>query len=129
MANFVLAAGSEYNDRDRSATQLTPQSIAKAEDYLCTHLTRAVSRADLAEISGASIRTLSRGFMKRHGMGPMQFLKARRLDAAYRELLGTESGTATVTEIANRYGFSHLSKFAIDYKRAFRESPSATLRH
>jgi AraC-like DNA-binding protein len=103
--------------------------ISRAEEYLYAHLTRPVSRAALAAATEVSIRTLSRAFAKRWGTGPMGFLKARRLDAANRELLGAAPGETTVTDVAYRYGFSHLGKFALEYKRAFGESPSATLRH
>lgn len=105
------------------------RAIERAEAYLCSHLTSAVSRADMAMEAGVSIRTLSRGFTKRHGTGPMGFLKARRLNAAYTELLGSEPGQTTVTEVALRYGFNHFGKFSIAYKRAFRESPSTTLQY
>jgi AraC-like DNA-binding protein len=127
IANFVLAASPAGVDCDQNHTLPTPCRVALAEDYLCEHLRLPVSRANLAEVSSVSIRTLSRGFMQRHGMGPMQFLKARRLEAAYRDLLGSEPGATSVTEVASRYGFNHFGKFAIEYKRTFRESPSRTL--
>ena len=59
----------------------------------------------------------------------MGFLKAQRLNAAYGKLLAAEPESTSVTDVALRYGFNHLGKFAIEYKRTFRESPSKTLRH
>ena len=103
--------------------------ISRAEEYLCAHLTDPVSRAALADATGVSIRTLSRCFTKRWGTGPMGFLKARRMEAAYRDLLGAEPGETSVTEVASRYGFIQFGKFAGEFKRAFGESPSATLQH
>ena len=129
IASFLLATQDAEPTDDRSAEKADTAAIARAENYLCAHLTRPASRAELAATSGVSIRTLSRGFTKRWGMGPMSFLKARRMDAAYRELLGATPGDTTVTEVAYRYGFGHLGKFAVEYKQAFRESPSATLRN
>ena len=128
ITNFILAAAGTGYDTDQTLLDTAPHCLSLAEDYLCAHLSRPVSRAELAEASGTSIRTLSRGFMRHHGMGPMQFLKARRLDAAYRDLLGASHGDTSVTDVALRYGFNHLGKFAIDYRQAFGESPSATLR-
>ena len=58
-------------------------------------------------------------FLKRHGVGPMSFLRLRRLDAARTELLTAEPGSTSVSEIALRYGFYELSKFSAAYKDAF----------
>lgn len=128
ITNFILSATQAGKDQEHSCPDTSPHCISLAEDFLCAHLDQPVSRANLAKASGASIRTLSRCFRRRHGMGPMQFLKARRLDATYRELLGAQHGDCHVTDVAMRYGFNHLGKFALDYKKAFHESPSETLR-
>ena len=128
ITNFILAATETGDYADQSSPNIAPHCLRLAEDYLCARLDRPVSRAELAAASGASIRTLSRAFMRRHGLGPMQFLKARRLDATYRDLLGTSPEYTSVTEVALRYGFNHLGKFASDYRQTFGESPSATLR-
>ena len=103
--------------------------VRLAEEYLLAHLDQPVSRAGLAETCGTSIRTLSRTFYKRHGVGPMEFLRRRRLEAVRRELLIATQEETTVTEVAMRYGFAHLSSFAAIYKKSFGESPSETLRH
>ncbi len=102
--------------------------IRLAEEYLLAHLDQPISRAGLAETCGISIRSLSRAFNKRHGMGPMEFLRHRRLEAARRELLMATPEETTVTDVAMRYGFSHLSNFAAVYKTSFGESPGETLR-
>ena len=128
ITNYILAATQANEDSEHSSQDTSPRSLGIAEDYLCSRLDQPVSRAELAETCCVSIRTLSRVFMQRHGVGPMQFLKSRRLDAAYRILLGSNPWSITVTEVALRYGFTHLGKFAIDYRQAFGESPSATLR-
>jgi AraC-like DNA-binding protein len=126
---FVLAAQGEAKTGNWSAEQVEKSTLARAEEYLRARLTQPVSRADLAVVTGVSIRTLSRGFAKRWGTGPMGVLRKLRMEAAYRELLGAESRATSVTEVACRYGFTHLGKFAGEYKRAFHESPSETLRH
>ena len=128
IANLALAAtGAGETPRCGCDAQQARRGLAEAEDYLCAHLQSPISRAELAARTGVSIRTLSRWFMRRHRVGPMAFLKTRRLNAAYRELLGSEPNATTVTETATRYGFLHLGKFAMEYRRVFRESPSETL--
>jgi AraC-like DNA-binding protein len=128
-ASFCLAAQTDEWTVGRSDERSTPVPIAMAEDYLRARLDKPVSRADLAAASGLPIRTLSRGFANRRGMGPMGFWRRLRIEAAYRDLLGAAPEATSVTEVAHRYGFDHLGKFAVEYKRAFHESPSETLRH
>jgi AraC-like DNA-binding protein len=60
-------------------------------------------------------------------MGPMTFLRRRRLEAIYLDLLSAEPGSTTVTQVVTSYGFSHSGKFSIEYKTAFGESPSVSL--
>ena len=74
------------------------------------------------------MRTLSRAFASAHGLGPMGFLKQRRLEAANRALLATNSAETRVTDVALRYGFCQMGRFAVEYRRTFQERPSQTLR-
>ena len=126
IARFILATETEVYGRQATGRD-GPAYLKKAEDFLCANLDSPVTRDRLAEAAGVSIRTLSRAFTKHHGMGPLAFLKQRRLDAAYRDLLGAEPGTVSVTDTAVRYGFAHMGKFAIEYRQAFGESPSRSL--
>jgi len=103
--------------------------IALAEDYLFANLTSPVSRARLAEIAGVSIRSLSRAFVKRHGVGPMRFLKERRMAAVRMELISARPENTKVSDIALRYGFTELGKFSLLYKSIYNEKPSETLKH
>ena len=57
----------------------------------------------------------------------MAFIKQRRLDAAYLDLLSTKPDVTSVTQIAFSYGFSHAGKFAIEYRKVFGETPSTSL--
>ncbi len=103
-------------------------TVRKAEEFLIRHLTQPLTRSDLANAIGASIRTISRGFREHHGMSPMAWLKARRLEAAQNELRDAVPGEVTVTEVALRYGFESLGRFAAEYRARFGETPSQTLR-
>lgn len=126
ITSFIDAVDTKKYYQHSSGESL-PAYMKIAEDFLCENLETPVTRARLAEESGVSMRTLSRAFLKRYGIGPIGFLKQRRLDAAYRTLLGAEAGTTTVTDTALRYGFVHMGKFSIEYRETFGEMPSTTL--
>jgi AraC-like DNA-binding protein len=103
-------------------------ALRRAEEFLVARLETAVSLPEVAAAAGVSIRTLTRAFHRKHGFGPIGFLRRCRLQAARRDLLAAEPGYESVTQVALRYGFAHLGRFAGEYSKAFRESPSETLR-
>ena len=78
-------------------------------------------------LENGAIYTGEWAFEKKYGIGPMAFIKQRRLDAAYLELLSAKPDNTTVTQVAINYGFAHTGKFAIEYGKAFGESPSTSL--
>jgi transcriptional regulator GlxA family with amidase domain len=56
----------------------------------------------------------------------MEFSRGLRLDLARVMLMEARPGQ-TVLEIAMASGFSHVSRFAMEYRKRFQESPSETL--
>ncbi len=105
-----------------------PVQLRRAEEFILAHLGDPILRADICEAAGVCTRSLSRAFARRHGVGPMTFLKQRRLEAAQRALLAADPSLRSVTEIAMESGLYHLGRFSIEYRSAFGESPSETLR-
>jgi AraC-like DNA-binding protein len=102
-------------------------AVKNLEDYICANLAAPITRDDLVDVAGVSIRSLSRAFEKKYGLGPMAFVRHRRLDTCFRILNGSNRETTTVTNVALSHGFDHLGKFAVAYKKVFGESPSETL--
>jgi transcriptional regulator GlxA family with amidase domain len=126
---LLIAMEENQNDTKRQTTGRSEKvQLANAEDYLFSNLTNPVSRAELAEVAGVSIRSLSRAFMKRHGVGPMKFLKQRRLEAVRMELMNAQPKNTKVSDVALRYGFTELGKFSLLYKSIYNEKPSETLK-
>ncbi|HRJ73392.1 MAG TPA: helix-turn-helix domain-containing protein [Terrimicrobiaceae bacterium] len=96
----------------------------RAEEYLRAHCGDAVSITDLCAATGAARRTVHLGFCELYGMPPMTYLKALRLSRVRRDLLSAPRSRAGVTEAAMRWGFSHLGRFAAEYRDFFGELPS-----
>lgn len=85
-----------------------------------------VDMSDIARRSGYSKRSLELIFRRGVGMTPGRWFMNVRLNGALRELISPEAG-CTVTDVATRWGFRHLSRFAEHYRRTFGELPSQTL--
>ncbi|MCH1866177.1 AraC family transcriptional regulator [Nocardioides sp. CFH 31398] len=83
--------------------------------------------ADLAAQARCAPRTLQLAFRRERGQGPMAELRAVRLARAHADLLAADPRTGTVTEIAARWGFFHLSRFAAAYRARYGLLPSEAL--
>jgi AraC-like DNA-binding protein len=116
----------EWMNRERKFP--SPYFVKRVEDYILQHAHGNPGIEELVAISGVSASALFRGFRKYRGIGPIGFAKQVRLDRAREDLLSGDRRTSSVTDIALKWGFSHLSNFAADYARRFGETPSKTLR-
>jgi AraC-like DNA-binding protein len=128
-AATLLGAQPHNHSHARAARPalLLPRHVRRVEEYLQAHAHEPISVDQLAALSGVSLRSLYAGFKQFCGVSPMQYLKQLRLERARAELMG-HTQIDTVAGIALRWGFDHLGRFAIDYKKRFGESPSQTLR-
>jgi len=103
-----------------------PAPVRIAEHYAELRCESEIAVEDMARAAAVSVSTLTRMFLKFRGMSPSAFIKRTKLAHA-RQLL--ESGAAsTVIGVALRCGFTNPSRFANDYREAFDESPTETLR-
>jgi len=102
--------------------------VARAESYLRTHTSSPVSVSGLAIVVGRSERALRNAFHRVRGMSPKRYMRLARLQQVRRALRGAGNRHVTVTSVATEFGFYELGRFAADYRRAFGEVPSETLR-
>jgi AraC family ethanolamine operon transcriptional activator len=83
---------------------------------------------ELSQVAGVSLRQLQHAFKTYTGMAPTQWLRLRRLNSAYRELLSRTPTQTTVAEVAMHWSFWHLGRFSSSYRALFKELPSDTLK-
>jgi AraC family ethanolamine operon transcriptional activator len=102
--------------------------VCRAEEYVRANLGHPLSMFDLCREFDISERTLRYAFQEFRGLSPMAYFKVCRLNAVRQELKAAFAGTATVYEIAQRWGFWHTGEFAADYRRLFGELPSQSLK-
>ncbi|MGI5350625.1 AraC family transcriptional regulator [Streptomyces sp. CA-250714] len=85
--------------------------------------------SDLAVAARLSPRALQEAFQRYVGRTPLAHLREVRLERAHRDLVAADAdGPITVAEIAFRWGFSNLGRFANWYRRRYGHAPSVTLR-
>ena len=83
---------------------------------------------DICKAIRVSERALRICCQEHLGMGPKHYLQLRRMHLAQRTLRQSAADASSVTDIATRYGFWQLGRFAAEYQSLFGEAPSATLR-
>jgi AraC-like DNA-binding protein len=104
-----------------------PGLVRRGERFMVDNAQAPITVSDVAGHLGVSLRSLQEGFRRWRETTPNAFLRQTRLHLVHDELL--RSGEeANVTTVALRYGFSHLGRFSAQYRSAFGEGPSATLR-
>ena len=92
------------------------------------HPDQALYLPEICRAVGASDRTLRMCCQEYLGISPKQYLLARRMRLARRDLSRAAPDSTTVTEVASHYGFWQFGYFARAYRSLFGELPSATLK-
>jgi len=101
--------------------------MRRLEDLLAANGDQPLHLTQICAATKATERTLRICCHEHLGMGPIKYLRLRRMFLARRALTRADPASTTVTQIATQYGFGHLGRFAVAYRRLFGQSPSATL--
>ncbi|MFJ5265556.1 AraC family transcriptional regulator [Streptomyces sp. NPDC088387] len=126
---FLLATSSAFQEAVAGHSEAArPVAVRAATDLVEASPHLPWTTASLAAQCHVGARALQRGFQQHLGVSPMAYLREVRLRRAREDLLADDPASATVTTIARRWGFSHLSRFAAAYRDAYGELPARTLR-
>lgn len=93
--------------------------IARAIEYLSSHLDEAVTIEDMAAQVGMSRAVFHRKFKQATTMSPIQFVKSMRLNSAAMKI----AGGMNVNEAAMEVGYVSSSQFSREFKRMYGQSP------
>lgn len=118
------AAGSHESSRHLGRLEQRERFLQRAEAFLCSQDALQYSSRALGSALSMSERQLERVFHDVYGMTPKRWHQVARLNQARQLLL--DEPRACVTEVALRAGFSHLGRFASEYRQLFGERPSDT---
>ena len=104
--------------------QVDPANVKRAIDFIEAHLREPITLGDITRAAGVPGRTLLQNFKDHRGTSPMRYLRDARFARAREALLRAEDDS--ITQVAMRWGFYHLGRFAVDYRKRFGETPSET---
>ena len=128
MTALLLWHPHNYSDALRRLEKpIAPRDVKRAIDYIEAHLDSVVTLADIVAASHVPGRTLFKHFKDYRGASPMRYLRMARLKKV-REALQRAEPEQDIAEVAMRWHFEHMGRFAVEYRKRFGESPSETLR-
>jgi AraC-like DNA-binding protein len=107
----------------RQIQTVIPRSVRLAQRYMQAHCKETLTVEAVAAAAGVSPRTLRAHFSEACETSPGRWLRDYRLQCARKDL---QDGRANVTEVALRYAFSNVGRFARAYREVFGETPSET---
>lgn len=113
----------------RDLTHATYSDIVRrCERLLEANTHEPVTVLDLCQSLRCSRRTLQTSFQRVANVTPVEYLRSMRLNAVRRLLRSTSPEELLIGDAAARWGFTHLSYFAREYRDLFGELPSQTQR-
>ncbi|OAF07838.1 hypothetical protein AYJ54_16565 [Bradyrhizobium centrolobii] len=102
--------------------------VRRTEEYLDAHERGPVHISELCNQLHVSRRSLHRAFHEAIGVGPVAFLRYRRLCAIHTALRFHHADDTKISDLAIQHGFLNMGRFAEYYHKLFGEYPSQTRR-
>lgn len=125
--NLLVGLESNYSLKLQEGPGSAPRRLVqRAEEYMEAHCAEPIQIVDVLQACRCPKRELFRAFRRHRNYTPRQFLEQVRLARVHGDLTG---GTAqSVTQVALRWGFTHLGRFSKLYRDKYGQTPSQTLR-
>lgn len=128
MTQVLLAVPHGYSEQLLRPTAPAQRThVARVVELIDAHPDHVLTLADMTRVAGVGARALQNGFREVVGMSPLAYLRKVRLDRVRSELQAT-AGERSITDVALHWGFSHLGRFAGQYRAQFGETPTTTVR-
>ncbi len=128
LKGLLLAQPHNYSEALAEAMRpALPHYLLRARQFIHEHAGEDLTLDDIERAAGVARAKLYDGFRAHFALAPMAYLKRHRLEGVRRAMLSDRS-VRNVSSIAMNWGFTHLGRFASDYRERFGETPSQTLR-
>ncbi|WP_397473438.1 AraC family transcriptional regulator [Pusillimonas sp.] len=124
--HLLLCQRHNYSELLQRRSGTARRNVRLAEEYIRAHLQEPLDLGRIAQASGSSVRSLCAAFKDQYGLSPMAYAREQRMERAHAELL-TASPGVRVTDVALRWGFTHLGRFCTRYRERYGCTPLQTL--
>ncbi|MFI6924992.1 AraC family transcriptional regulator [Nonomuraea spiralis] len=129
LTHLLASADHRYREELLSPrSPCRPPALKRAIEAMRASPETPFTAAGLAEIAGVSIRTLQAAFHTHVDVSPMAYLRDLRLERVHADLVASDPPRTSVTEVAHRWGFTHMGRFATAYSKKYGVHPVKTLR-
>ncbi len=105
----------------------TPLLLRRAIAFIDDNAHTDISLADIANAIFVTPRALQYMFRKHRDCTPTEYLRQVRLHHAHLELVAGNREAVSVGDIARKWGFGHMGRFAAYYRLHYGQSPHVTL--
>ena len=102
--------------------------VVRIENIARANLDEPLHLLDLCKSASVTEHSVRIAFRRVYGATPCRHLREFRMREARKALLAPGPNDKTVTDIAMRFGFFEIGRFAVRYRLTYGESPSTTLR-
>ncbi|MFN3198504.1 MAG: helix-turn-helix domain-containing protein [Bradymonadia bacterium] len=119
-ALFAMSSGPARGFWAQAVSESRGDGDARLRDTVTRHAIAGTTVAELATLSGRSVSSFKRDFVRLYGVSPGRWLLQRRLEHAATLL---SSHACNVTEACWQAGFSDVSSFIRAFKRQYARTP------
>lgn len=125
---LLLSQENNYSEQLKQlSTQTQPAYIQRVHKFILTHAQEDICVDHLQDLAGVSKSKLYEEFQHYYGTSPMAYLKKHRLQQIYKVLSASGlNRKISISQLASKWGFNHLSRFSQEYREEFGENPSET---
>ncbi|TDP98414.1 MULTISPECIES: helix-turn-helix domain-containing protein [unclassified Leifsonia] len=103
------------------------ESYRRAVGFIEDYASLPITVTDIAGAAGATIAQLHAAFRTHAGTTAQGYLQQVRLSAAHTELQVSDPATTDLADLAGRWGFADLDRFARRYREAYGMHPAVAL--
>jgi AraC family ethanolamine operon transcriptional activator len=125
---FVVSLASTLPPERGRSFYTGARLVSETEDYVDAAGGRPVHISEICSTLKVSRRSLHRAFADTLGVGPVAYLRRRRLSAVRSVLSRSDPATISIGDVAFENGFPEPGRFAAYYRAHFGETPSETYR-